>query len=184
MAVGEGKNCRQTTVGKGALDGGCGLPRARSALAMTEAERTCVSFRDQSADWSWETVIPLHKGRGERIATASVRTGFAMTESFTRSAVRNRRADRGVRPYGSVTGGAMGGRPQGSPLRKRILRCVGEGLCPSHGRGKTPPLRKRYKRCGEVWNPPVTASPCQPPLGKGAEGTGEADCHGRIAPSQ
>ena len=30
------------------------------------------------------------------------------------------------------------------------------------------PLRKRYKRCGEVWNPPVTASPCQPPLGKGA----------------
>ena len=31
------------------------------------------------------------------------------------------------------------------PLRKCILRCVGEGLCPSHGRGKTPPLRKRYK---------------------------------------
>ena len=33
------------------------------------------------------------------------------------------------------------------PLRKRTLRCVGEGLCPSHGRGRTPPLRKRYKRC-------------------------------------
>ena len=31
-----------------------------------------------------------------------------------------------------------------------------------------------YKRCGEVRNPPVTASPCQPPLGKGAKGT---DCH-------
>ena len=73
------------------------------------------------------------------------------------SAVRNRRADRGVRPYGSVTGGAMGGRPQGSPLRKR------------------------YKRCGEVWNPPVTASPCQPPLGKGAEGTGVTDCHSQCA---
>ena len=40
------------------------------------------------------------------------------------------------------------------------------------------------KRCGEVRNPPVTASPCQPPLGKGAEGTGDADCHGRGAPSQ
>ena len=26
-------------------------------------------------------------------------------------------------------------------------------------------------------NPPVTASPCQPPLGKGAKGTGDADCH-------
>ena len=33
-------------------------------------------------------------------------------------------------------------------------------------------------------NPPVTASPCQPPLGKGAEGTGDADCHRRGAPSQ
>ena len=31
------------------------------------------------------------------------------------------------------------------PLRKCILRCVGEGLCPSRGRGRTPPLRKRYK---------------------------------------
>ena len=83
MAVGEGKNRRQTTVGKGAYkDGGCGLPRARSALAMTEAERTCVSFRDQSADWSWESVIPLCKSKGERIATASVRTGFAMTGFF------------------------------------------------------------------------------------------------------
>ena len=65
MAFEEGKNRRQTTVGKGALDGGCGLPRARSALAMTEAERTCVSFRDQSADWSWESVIPLHKSKGD-----------------------------------------------------------------------------------------------------------------------
>ena len=30
-------------------------------------------------------------------------------------------------------------------------------------------------------NPPVTASPCQPPLGKGAEGTGDADCHSQCA---
>ncbi len=29
-----------------------------------------------------------------------------------------------------------------------------------------------YKRSGEVRNPPVTASPCQPPLGKGAKETG------------
>ena len=34
------------------------------------------------------------------------------------------------------------------------------------------PLRKRYKECDTVRNPPVTASPCQPPLGKGAMGTG------------
>ena len=32
-----------------------------------------------------------------------------------------------------------------------------------------------YKECGARWNPPVTASPCQPPLGKGAKGTGDAD---------
>ena len=29
-------------------------------------------------------------------------------------------------------------------------------------------------------NPPVTAAPCQPPLGKGDEGTGDADCHGQF----
>ena len=76
-----------------------------------------------------------------RIATASLRTGLAMT------------------PFQEV--------------RWVSLWCVGEGLCPSRGRGRTPPLRRGCKRCGEVWNPPVTASPCQPPLGKGAEGTGK-----------
>ena len=30
-------------------------------------------------------------------------------------------------------------------------------------------------------NPPGTASPCQPPLGKGAKGTGDADCHSQCA---
>ncbi len=33
------------------------------------------------------------------------------------------------------------------PLRNRIMGCVGEGLCPSHGRGRTPPLRRGYKKC-------------------------------------
>ena len=55
-----------------------------------------------------------------------------------------------IGPYESATRGAMGGRPQGSPLR------VG------------------YKGCGAKMYPPVTASPCQPPLGKGAKGTGVA----------
>ena len=41
--------------------------------------------------------------------------------------------------------------------------------------------RARYKRCGVKRNPPVTALPCQPPLGKGAKGTGEADCHSQCA---
>ena len=40
--------------------------------------------------------------------------------------------------------------------------------------------RVRYKRRGVKRNPPVTASPCQPPLGKEAKGTGEADCHSQF----
>ena len=73
------------------------------------------------------------------------------------SAGQDRRADRGVRAYGSATRGAMGGRPQGSPLRRG------------------------YKECDAGRNPPVTASPCQSPLGKGAKGTGDADCHSQCA---
>ena len=40
------------------------------------------------------------------------------------------------------------GRRGRRPLRKRILWCVGEGLCPSRGRPQGSPLRKRYKGCG------------------------------------
>ena len=169
-----------------------------------------------------------------------------------------RRWAREPRPYGSATRGAMGGRPQGSPLRKRCKECdfyragrcgertercrwqrkrservaavkilsvrrkaaqkfwapqqghrslrkitrsavvigrgdvgigpyggykecVGEGLCPSRGRPQGSPLRKRYKGGRGERNPPVTAAPCQPPLGKGALGTGDADCHSQCA---
>ena len=121
-----------------------------------------------------------------RIATASVRTGLAMTSFFARSAIQSRAGRPGGRPLrmrNKVCGktGRCGERtercqwqmkrgervaavkilsvrrkaaqkfwaPQQDhrPLRKRTLRCVGEGLCPSHGRGRTPPLRKRNKRC-------------------------------------
>ena len=88
------------------------------------------------------------RGRGMRIATGAERPRNDMV--FTRGAVQVRAGRCGHRPLRRVTRGAMGGRPQGSPLRKRILRCVGEGLCPSHGRGRTPPLRKGYKRCGKT----------------------------------
>ena len=55
------------------------------------------------------------RGRGRRIATASVRTGFAMTGSFT---------------WGAVD--ARAGRPGGRPLRKCRNTCVGR-------RALTPP---------------------------------------------
>ena len=58
------------------------------------------------------------------------------------------------------------------PLRKCILRCVGEGLCPSRGRPQGSPLRRGYKECDAVRNPPVTASPCQPPFRQGGRGDG------------
>ena len=43
--------------------------------------------------------------------------------------------------YGEVTRGAMGGRPQGSPLRR------GYKGCGKAGRRGRRPLRKRYKGC-------------------------------------
>ena len=92
-----------------------------------------------------------------RIATGAVRPRNDIT--FARGTVWNRRADRGVRPYGWGIDGAVCGGTHGS--RPTLHYFVGQGPCALPGvRGK---------------NPPVTASPCQPPLGKGAEGTGDAD---------
>ena len=54
---------------------------------------------------------PLGKramGTGGRIATASVRTGFAMTWFFARGAVRGRRRGEGILPYGEVASSAIG----------------------------------------------------------------------------
>ena len=61
------------------------------------------------------------------------------------------RDDVGIVPYGEhcMKCGEAGRRGR-RPLRKRIMGCVGEGLCPSHGRGRTPPLRRRYKGCGAL----------------------------------
>jgi len=92
------------------------------------------------------------------LPTTSVRTGLGMT---------------GCKECGDA------GRCRHRPLRKRILWCVGEGLRPSRGRPQGSPLRRVTRNA--VRNPPVTASPCQPPLGKGALGTGDADCHSQCA---
>ena len=50
----------QPPLGKGALGRGDGLPQP-----VTGAEEIRVSFRDQSADWSWESVISLRKSKGD-----------------------------------------------------------------------------------------------------------------------
>ena len=75
------------------------LPRATARVVPTESYKEC------GAKWNPPVTAspcqsPLGKEAertGVRIATAGVRTGFAMTRFFAR--------------------GAMGGRPQGSPLR-------------------------------------------------------------------
>ena len=87
---------------------------------------------------------------------------------------------RGRRPLRRVTRGAVGGPMWASAPTEALVGAddpvrpvpvtqhfVGQGPCALPGvRGK---------------NPPVTALPCQPPLGKGAKGTGVADCHGQCA---
>ena len=102
----------------------------------------------------------------------------------------------GIGPYGSVTRGAMSGDRKGRPYEWVVgvddpvrpgpitQRLVGQGPCAlpgvreksGSGRCRHRPLR-RFDKKVPAWNPPVTASPCQPPLGKGAKGTGDADCH-------
>ena len=81
---------------------------------------------------------------------------IAPYESVTRSAVVIGRGDVGIAPYGGET----------------EIHLLSGGVEPRPYGGQQG-VRKK--------NPPVTASPCRPPLGKGAMGTGDADCHSRCA---
>ena len=115
------------------------MPRARCALAMTLllqegwygiGGRTGASAPTGAllvvrrggallptvvpTDWrplSWPPIRALPRNR-----LASSATGGASAISPLAGGVE-------PRPYGSVTRGAMGGRPQGSPLRKRYMGC-------------------------------------------------------------
>ena len=102
----------------------------------------------------------MPRGRGMRIATGAVRTGNdrggpwgagggPMWASAPTKALQGVQwaGDRKGRPYGGLQGVQQNG-PSGTPAPTEGVQGV---------RGK---------------NPPVTASPCQPPLGKGAQGSG------------
>ena len=74
--------------------------------AMTGSGKISVIPRSEA---TWESVflagqgpcaLPGDMAQGERIATASVRTGLAMTRFFTRGAVVMGAGDREGRPYG------------------------------------------------------------------------------------
>ena len=72
------------------------------------------------------------------------------------------------------------GRRGRRPLRKRILWCVGEGLCPSRGRPQGSPLR-RVIRGAVREESPSHGFAVPAPFRQGAEGTGRADCHSQCA---
>ena len=203
-------------------DGGCGLPRALCALAMT----WFLQGVWRAAGWGHPALRRVTRGAvgrddvGSELSAASGRSSevsewprskfpasavrqrrnfghrnrvIGPYESVTRSAVVIGRGDVGIAPYGGETEihplrcrkCVQAGRRGRRPLRKRILWCVGEGLCPSHGRGRTPPLRtgtrsamggrpqgspplrRGYKRCG-------TAGRCgHRPLRRGTRGAGK-----------
>ena len=98
------------------------LPRARCALAMTGFYKGAVCGGTHGSRPTAEHFV----GQGP-CALPGVRYKPA-------------RADRGVRPYGCVTRGAMGGRPQGSPLRGRCKGCVGESGIPQSRLRRASPL--------------------------------------------
>ena len=65
------------------------------------------------------------------------------------------------------------------PLRTHYWWCVGEGLCPSHGRGRTPPLRKRIMGCVGEGLCPSRGRPQGSPLRRHTRGAGvESPSHG------
>ena len=102
---------------------------------------------------------------------------------FARSAVVGGRRDIWVPPYNRFCRacvscrecGALSAGGQRRPPLRRTMSFLPPGRCGHR------PLRGRCKGCGVKRNPPVTASPCQPPLGKGAMRTGDTDCHDQFA---
>ena len=127
-------------------DGGCGLPQpvtSVTGLAMTRffARGTVGFFVVRRGG-----ALPLPRAgkSAKRCRWQRKRAGFEEVPRLAATTVAGnrlaRRWAREPRPYGSVTGGAMGGRPQGSPLR-RAARNVWAGYRP---------LRKFFDREGMV----------------------------------
>ena len=107
-------------------DGGCGLPRARCALAMT---------------------LLLQEGRygiGGR-TEASAPTGALLVVRRGRGSLAHRRANR-------LTGTVVPANRGTSSKPARFIRHWRRFAdFPSRGRGRTPPLRKRCKGCRGVF---------------------------------
>ena len=162
------------------------LPRATARVAPTEGLQEAWEKNPPATASPCQSPLGKGpKGRGMRIATASLRTGLAMTGFQEVRWVSLWCVGEGLScpPLCRPTDGHCRARQSGhfletgslhpplAALRRFPLPRATARVAPTEG----------YKRCGEVKNPPVTASPRQSPLGKGTEGTGETDCHGRCA---
>ena len=111
------------------------------------------------------------------------RSGHRPLRAVTGSAVG--RADVGIGPYGRLQVVRWNG-PSGKSAKRcqwqmkragfeevpRLAATTVAGNRLARRWATAGPYECVTRRCGAGKNPPVTASPCQPPLGKGAEGTG------------
>ena len=83
--------------------GGCGGDAGRGLpQPVTGAEEIRVSFRDQSADWSWESVIPLHKSKGDADCHSQCAHWLRNDRAFYMGC--GKQADVGIGPYGGLQG--------------------------------------------------------------------------------
>ena len=147
---------------RGAVDaivrrgGALPLPRATARVAPTEGYKQYRGRDDVGSELS------AASGRGSEVSEWP-------RSKLGASAVRQRKnfghRNRIIVPYGGLQEVRLNGASRTPPPTECNKKCGRAGRCGHR------PLRKRNKKCGEVRNPPVTAAPCQPPLGKGA-GTG------------
>ena len=132
------------------------LPRATARVAPTEGYKQYRGRDDVGSELS------AASGRGSEVSEWP-------RSKLGASAVRQRKnfghRNRIIVPYGGLQEVRLNGASRTPPPTECNKKCGRAGRCGHR------PLRKRNKKCGEVRNPPVTAAPCQPPLGKGA-GTG------------
>ena len=112
-------------------------------------------------------------GRGLRIATASVRTGLAMT-GFPWSVVHGRRATARVAPTEGCKKCGGAGRCRHRPLRKHYKGCNGRATA-----RVAPTKALQGVRCGEESPSHGFAVPA--PFRQGGHGDGGTDCHGQCS---
>ena len=148
---------------RGAVDaivrrgGALPLPRATARVAPTEGYKQYRGRDDVGSELS------AASGRGSEVSEWP-------RSKLGASAVRQRKnfghRNRIIVPYGGLQEVRLNGASRTPPPTECNKKCGRAGRCGHR------PLRVHNKRCGEGI-PPVTAAPCQPPLGKGPRGRGE-----------